>query len=74
MYPFWVYVVLYCFLNREAEGRQVADLYGIQTVLTARFNGLLSKPPGCGRLVSAPTDSECLTVYLFNQISIKTIS
>ena len=28
MYPFTVYVHLYCYRNRGVEGRQVADPYG----------------------------------------------
>ncbi len=28
MYPFTVYVHLYCHRNRKVEGRQVADPYG----------------------------------------------
>ena len=39
MYPFTVYVVLYCFLNRQVEGRQVADPYGLSCFACFRSIG-----------------------------------
>ena len=55
MYPFLLYVHLYCFRNRQAEGRQIADPYEAQKFFLLSFNLLLSKPLRFGRLVSAPT-------------------
>ena len=37
MYPFLLYVHLYCFLNRKAKGRQVADPYGGELGFTKSF-------------------------------------
>ena len=41
MYPFMVYMVLYCFLNRQVEGRQVADPYGGRWFFRLLLNILL---------------------------------
>ena len=63
-----VYVVLYCYQNREVEGRQIADPYGLKEFHMVPFNLMLPKPSDCGRLVSAPTHSESLNSLAFTGI------
>ena len=44
MYPFTVYVHLYRYQNRQVEGRQVADPYGLRKFLLFPFNWQLKSP------------------------------
>ena len=44
-----------CYQSGNVAGRQIADPYGLSNFWRIPLNALLSKPAGCGRLVSAPT-------------------